>query len=576
MNLADPELELIDPTPNVHMLFIQFDKIFFYTKLASRAVVRWSKRMYSCAGICSYDRGGLCDIALSEPLLKLRPRKDLIETLLHEMIHAYLFVTCQDQDRDGHGPNFKSHMYRINSAAGLNISIYHDFHDEVKLYQTHWWRCDGPCQSRKPHFGIVRRTNNRAPGPSDYWWNDHLRKCGGTFIKIKEPENQGKKKTAPKVNNGDITKYINNKDKIKGVVGDKLPKPILKDNNMVQKNLIPKSNGGGTIVVSKKNNVVFNPKPTKQIELFSGTGHTLSGKTTTLLDIAETVRSIWANKELPSVLPDRKEVKNKGKGIVGGKNENSVSGNKHKSNSPNEYSPPMKIKKIDDYFKKNAQNVLKDIYGQDFDIKEVNSNKRLSVVAVESDLVDCPVCSQKVASNQVNQHLDECLNKDLIEKISKDDIQPVIFSEISNNVVKEIKKEVSKTNDVNPTCRQINEKSTIKNESDIQIKIEPGTSRDIKVEAGTSKSHNEQKCPCCEKNINKTMDEHLDECLAFFSDPTTAPSEGDTSLIETIEIDDDLDESLTFNATGTKSPCPCCLQMIEQADMNSHLDLCLS
>lgn len=53
INLGDPELELIDPTPNVHTLFIHFDKMFFWTKLASRAVVRWSKRMYSCAGICS-------------------------------------------------------------------------------------------------------------------------------------------------------------------------------------------------------------------------------------------------------------------------------------------------------------------------------------------------------------------------------------------------------------------------------------------------------------------------------------------------------------------------------------------
>lgn len=53
MNLGDPELEFIDPTPNVHALFISFDKLFFWTKLSSRAVVRWSKRMYSCAGVCS-------------------------------------------------------------------------------------------------------------------------------------------------------------------------------------------------------------------------------------------------------------------------------------------------------------------------------------------------------------------------------------------------------------------------------------------------------------------------------------------------------------------------------------------
>lgn len=37
----------------------------------------------SCAGVCSYEgRGGLCSVRLSVPLLKLRPRKDLVETLL--------------------------------------------------------------------------------------------------------------------------------------------------------------------------------------------------------------------------------------------------------------------------------------------------------------------------------------------------------------------------------------------------------------------------------------------------------------------------------------------------------------
>lgn len=75
--------------------------------------------MTSCAGVCSYNgRGGMCSITLSEPLLKLRPRKDLVETLLHEMIHAFLFVTHNNRDRDGHGPEFHKHMVRINKEAG--------------------------------------------------------------------------------------------------------------------------------------------------------------------------------------------------------------------------------------------------------------------------------------------------------------------------------------------------------------------------------------------------------------------------------------------------------------------------
>lgn len=81
--------------------------------------------MKRCAGICSYQgRAGLCSITLSEPLLKLRPRKDLIETLLHEMIHAFLFVTHNNKDRDGHGPEFHKHMFRINKEAGEWISLF--------------------------------------------------------------------------------------------------------------------------------------------------------------------------------------------------------------------------------------------------------------------------------------------------------------------------------------------------------------------------------------------------------------------------------------------------------------------
>lgn len=117
-SLIDPSWEIIDPTPDIHILFVAFNEQFFWNKLLT-VCVSWSKRMTSCAGICSYQgRGGMCSITLSEPLLKLRPRKDLVETLLHEMIHAYLFVTDNNRDRDGHGPEFHKHMYRINKEAG--------------------------------------------------------------------------------------------------------------------------------------------------------------------------------------------------------------------------------------------------------------------------------------------------------------------------------------------------------------------------------------------------------------------------------------------------------------------------
>ena len=94
-NLLDPEWEVIDPNPDIHALFVEFDKRFFWSSLGA-VELEWSKRMYTCAGICYYQRRGpfeKCNIRLSQPLLRLRSRGDLVNTLIHEMIHAFLFVT---------------------------------------------------------------------------------------------------------------------------------------------------------------------------------------------------------------------------------------------------------------------------------------------------------------------------------------------------------------------------------------------------------------------------------------------------------------------------------------------------
>ncbi|KAL6061368.1 Protein with SprT-like domain at the N terminus, variant 2 [Balamuthia mandrillaris] len=89
--------ETLDPTPDLHALFIHFNHQFFDEAL-SCVEVKWSKRMTLCAGLCTFEgKGGLCCVKLSEPLLKFRPRSDLISTLLHEMIHAFLFITVQER-----------------------------------------------------------------------------------------------------------------------------------------------------------------------------------------------------------------------------------------------------------------------------------------------------------------------------------------------------------------------------------------------------------------------------------------------------------------------------------------------
>ncbi|KAI6213319.1 Protein with SprT-like domain at the N terminus [Aphelenchoides besseyi] len=132
VNLVHADAELLDPTPDLHTMFIHFNFQFFNGLLAG-CLVEWS-----------------------------------------------------------HGPVFQAHMNRINRIANTNITIYHTFNAEVALYKQHWWRCDGPCRNRGPFFGWVKRTMNRAPSSADTWFASHQATCNGKFIKVKEPEKNEK------------------------------------------------------------------------------------------------------------------------------------------------------------------------------------------------------------------------------------------------------------------------------------------------------------------------------------------------------------------------------------------------
>jgi len=182
--------DLLDPNPDIRALFLFYNAKYFQGKLDS-VEVKWSSRMKLCAGLCRFQRkAGFCSVTLSEPLLKFRSRKEVTETLLHEMIHAFLFVTQNNKDHDDHGPRFVEIMLSLNKKENLSISIYHNFVNEVAFYRTHWWKCSGTC-------GItVKRSMNRKPGPYDRWWKRHQLTCGGTFEKIQEPDGFQKKKRA--------------------------------------------------------------------------------------------------------------------------------------------------------------------------------------------------------------------------------------------------------------------------------------------------------------------------------------------------------------------------------------------
>ncbi|DBA84736.1 TPA: hypothetical protein ACH3X1_005985 [Trebouxia sp. C0004] len=169
---------------------------------------------HRCAGLCLYERAGGCRIKLSEPLLKFRPSIELKETLLHEMIHAWMFLE-KIKDQGGHGPRFQERMNFINRASfadhqrppqGYSITVYHSMHAEVDQYRTHHWQCS-TCGN------VVKRAMNRPPQEADCRgrqvkgseckdpkcaYHMHQRFCGGGYTKIAEPEGYGKKGSSSK------------------------------------------------------------------------------------------------------------------------------------------------------------------------------------------------------------------------------------------------------------------------------------------------------------------------------------------------------------------------------------------
>lgn len=189
-----------DPFIDINALFGHYNALYFRNLLVPRIHVSWSPYLKLCAGICELVRDPNNEnkftrirLKLSEPLLKYRPRSDVINTLLHEAIHAYFFVVTdwkhvRGDDGTGHGAGFLLFADAINSHGGYSISVHHTFHDEVDSYRTHVWQCDGPCKERSPYFGLVKRSMNRPPSKADFWFDDHQKECGGKFTKIAEPE----------------------------------------------------------------------------------------------------------------------------------------------------------------------------------------------------------------------------------------------------------------------------------------------------------------------------------------------------------------------------------------------------
>lgn len=323
------------------------------------------------------------------------------------MIHALLFIKGIREGNGGHGPNFLKKMEEINKAAGTNISVYHTFHDEVNMYKVHWWRCEGPCKDRQPYFGFVKRTANRAPGANDMWWSKHQQSCGGTFIKVKEPEKNAKK-TTKAIKDKSTETPIKKPPAKKRAPAKKSPAaspstsdirnffPTQKTTPPLQITKPPpatkKAPETGNIIGFKDLGSAEKAKPVvRDIELFKGSGVSLGGGATRsrLLDL-------YDNK--PKV-PDK--------------------GQKRKLFTEETivvedyFMPPTSSQSIHDSIRHEFDDdddiILID---NEFD-DELGSPPKPTIpqpsTSSSQSTCNCPVCNMSLEINEINNHLDHCL-----------------------------------------------------------------------------------------------------------------------------------------------------------------------
>lgn len=190
---------MVEPRPDIHELFCYYNSLYFSDALGA-CIVSWDPRLTSMAASCDCVEEGLCEIQLSVPLLKCRSSADIKNILLHEMIHAFLWIMHKNSNHSDHGSKFWNIANSINSnskddnqrpCSGYNINIHHDFQYEEITDITHLWMCASCGDSikreinKEPSLGdcIEKNVDNNC-GNLSCGWHMHMKLCPGRYEKV--------------------------------------------------------------------------------------------------------------------------------------------------------------------------------------------------------------------------------------------------------------------------------------------------------------------------------------------------------------------------------------------------------
>ena len=298
---------------------------------------------------------------------------------------------------------------------------------------------------------------NRAPSKNDTWWSEHLRTCGGTFHKIKEPEDYGKKSSKRKHDENRKEPSLNaeNTSLSKGQDISKWFKPVQSNEKTVIKTINDCSSddkksdtpcsifsGNGQSLFSSDNKAAIISKDEWIKRLIQKQEHTSKGKLS--------MKALNKNE----LIPDKRQkqlkvtstVTSRANGIGPMKSDLNKShtksvtfGNTNRTIGKTENSGfPTRLKSIEPAFEilsstlssASSPSALSSsissplpsssINDLEMTANSQNSGNRVSTAIVIDDsspteqtieFVDCPVCPKKIPINSINLHLDQCLSR---------------------------------------------------------------------------------------------------------------------------------------------------------------------
>lgn len=127
-----------DGLPNLVMLYRKFNEELFNNRIPSSFTIAWGRRMTRVSGVMI---PGERRIKISLPIHSRLGKDELYDTIIHEMIHAFLYLS---NVYHGHGKHFLNEAARIYRLSGRKITPWHDGRGMVAVWRElhrYGWRC---------------------------------------------------------------------------------------------------------------------------------------------------------------------------------------------------------------------------------------------------------------------------------------------------------------------------------------------------------------------------------------------------------------------------------------------------